>query len=113
MKNYIKGEWRLNNYHHPYQFIVAHGGPEDNDAFPGQRKICSIWDWDTEKGKVNAHLIVSAPKLKQQRDDLRDACKRMLGAMTCDELNNGQVFNDDLRKEVKNEAKAAIAKAKA
>lgn len=113
MSNYTKGEWRLNNYHHPYQYIVAHGGPEDNDAFPGQRKICDIWDWNTDKGKSNAQLIASAPVLKQQRDDLLVACKRMLGAMSCDELNNGQVFDDDLRKEVKKEAKAAIANCKA
>jgi hypothetical protein len=50
------------------------------------------------------------PTLKQQRDDLLEACKRMLGAMACDELNNGRVFDDDLRKEVKEQAKAAIAK---
>ena len=43
---------------------------------------------------------------------LLEACKRMLGAMQCDELNNGQVFDDDLRKEVKEIAKAAIAAAK-
>ena len=43
--------------------------------------------------------------------DLLEACKRMLGAMACDELNNGRVFDDDLRKEVKKQAKAAIAKA--
>lgn len=75
MKNYVKGEWRLNNYHHPYQYIVAHGGPEDNDAFPSQRKICDIWDWNTETGKANAHLITSAPALKQQLEDYKEGCK--------------------------------------
>lgn len=44
--------------------------------------------------------------------DLLGSCERMLGAMACDELNNGQVFDDDLRKEVKIQAIAAIAKAK-
>jgi len=45
--------------------------------------------------------------------DLLDACKRMLGAMSCDELNNGRVWDDDLRKEVKEKAEQAIAKAEA
>ena len=67
---YTKGKWRLNNYHHPYQYIVSHGDDNDNDAFPGQRKICDIWDWNTKKGKVNACLIAAAP-------DLLAACERM------------------------------------
>lgn len=36
---------------------------------------------------------------------LLTACKRLLGAMRCDELNCGRVFGDDLRKEVKEVAK--------
>ena len=105
MKNYEKGEWRLNNYHHPYQYIVAHGGPEDSDAFPGQRKICDICDWNTERGRTNAHLIVSAPILKQQRDALLAACMELIEN---EPFGITPYFDKALRK-----VEAAIAKAKA
>ena len=74
--------------------------------------ICKLWELEEEthnklgfeNAEANAYLIAAAP-------DLLAACKRMLGSMGCDELNNGRVFDDDLRKEVKEAAKQAIAKA--
>ena len=58
-----------------------------------------------EKMQARALLIAAAP-------GLLIACERMLGAMGCDELNGGRVFDDELRKQVKDFAKAALAKAK-
>ena len=61
--------------------------------------------------KVGYDLCDRLDSVVAINDELLTACKRMLGAMSCDELNNGRVFDDDLRKEVKNVAEAAIAKA--
>ena len=57
---------------------------------------------------ANTHYLL---KCWNSHDALLAALKRTLGAMACDELNNGQVFDDELRREVKEAAKAAIAKA--
>jgi len=108
MSKFTKGEWRLNHYHFPHQYIVAHGGEDDNDAFPGRRKICDIWDWNTEKGKANAELIASAPDLKQQRDDLLGICKEFM-----EKADNGSAdFDDPEPGSIYLRAEAAIAKCK-
>ena len=93
MSEFTKGKWELNDIR-PWEVWVG-----------ADIHIADVHG-NQEVRRANANLISAAP-------DLLTACKRMLGAMTCDELNNGRVFNDDLRKEVKNEAIAAIAKAKA
>ena len=98
MENYVKGEWRLNNYHHPYQYIVAHGGIEDNDAFPGQRKICDIWDWNTEKGKSNACLIASAPLLKEENKRLNAENKMLRKAILLVPGANEKEFFEQYKK---------------
>lgn len=61
-----------------------------------------------EECEANARELV---RRWNSQPDLYEACKRMLGAMRCDELNCGRVFDDDLRKEVKEKAEAALAKA--
>ncbi len=76
---------------------------------------------EAENKSLNKSLDVAAgfdddreEKIEQLEAKLKDllvACKRLLGAMFCDELNNGQVFDDDLRKEVKEYANKAIEKA--
>lgn len=58
--------------------------------------------------KANAAELV---RRWNSQPDLVKACERMLGAMRCDELNFGRVFDDDLRREVKECANQAIAKA--
>lgn len=76
---------------------------EDYDSFGSEGGVCCP-DCGTEK-------FVSVKLILDQRDALLEACKRLLGAMRCDELNNGQVFNDDLRKEVKEFGEQTIAEA--
>lgn len=109
MTEFTKGEWTITNGTMIFARCIG-GCRLEEDAF----LLAQIRGWGhlqylgedkaIEIQEANARLIAAAP-------DLYDACKRMLGAMRCDELNCGRVFDDDLRKEVKEKAEAALAKA--
>lgn len=100
------------NYNMHNDNLIYLGGiePIERDKMNGNDQRLDLSDYPTNERSAACYER-EITELKQQRDDLLRACKRTLGAMSCDELNNGQVFNDDLRKEVKNEAETAITKA--
>ncbi len=97
------------------------------DEFTGNVKVTisenevRVWVCDEEgcqfrfktMGKVlkSGGMDVMVVAKNNSHDKLLEACKRLLGAMCCDELNNGQIFNDDLRKEVKGFGEQAIVEA--
>ena len=94
MKEFTKGEITIIT---PFSLI-------DNEIFEAKgRLVAKCWRRDV------AEILLS---ILNSQPDLLEACERTLGAMACDELNNGRVFDDDLRKEVKIQAEVAIAKAK-
>lgn len=75
--SHTKGELSLNNYHHPHAFIVVRTGSNDNDAFPGQRKMFDI-NTSLPQYKANAEHIVHC---WNAFEDLLEACeygKRLL-----------------------------------
>ena len=81
-----KGKIRLNNYHHPHKYLVLDEGNNDNDAFPGQRKICDIWDWNTDNGQANAKELVrrwNAFEKDGLVDELRKACESLVLSLEC------------------------------
>ena len=81
--------------------------PPEEEAKPNSRLIAAaVNSYDKHCGE-RAVECAEADLL----GELLEACKRRSGAMDCDMLNGGRCFNDDLRKEVREAARAAIAKA--
>ena len=71
----------------------------------GKTSICRTFG-KPKTAEANAHLIASAPTLKQQRDDLLEACKLLLVTL----LDAG--YDPEISR-VEEIAKAAIAKCEA
>ena len=74
---HTKGELRLNRYHFPHSYIVVHQDRNDNDAYPGARKIFSVCSDMKEKGdyEANAERLVlcwNAHDALQAKADLHD-----------------------------------------
>ena len=116
-----KGKIRLNNYHHPYKYLVFDKGNNDNDAFPGQRKVCDIWDWNTDKGRANAKELVRRWNAFE-KDGLVDELKKVLTstlhsefplllglAKIEDEVTDGSINTINVEGRIQ-EIKAAVAK---
>ena len=57
------GPWARSRYHYPNRDIVRRLGNSDNDAFAGERHICSVSPREKGEQAANAHLIASAPDL--------------------------------------------------
>ena len=98
MDKFTKGEWTVPLY-------TRRDGKNRCWVMRGKTSICRTFG-KPKTAEANAHLIASAPALKQQRDDLLTACKNLLIFSGCDSTCSD-------RKEAQNQAKAAIAKCEA
>ena len=79
MDKFTKGEWTVPLY-------TRRDGNNRCWVMRGKTSICRTFG-KPKTAEANAHLIASAPTLKQQRDDLLEACK---GIYECGSIRDAE-----------------------